>query len=146
MATTTRKIDWPLVAALGLVLAAVLYALERLDPARVEAWLALVPTLVAALVAVYAATRGRVVERVPVAPTPERRRKERRDEVPPPAAGLALLLAVAIAVPNAGCTPAQKAAFEGAVLSALEMAAKAAGRELLSFAERELKFGDGGEP
>ena len=45
-----------------------------------------------------------------------------------------------------GCTPAQKAAFEGAVLSALEMAAKAAGRELLSFAERELKFGDGGEP
>lgn len=39
-----------------------------------------------------------------------------------------------------GCTPAQKEAFERAALSALELAAKVAGRALLSEAERALKF------
>jgi hypothetical protein len=48
------------------------------------------------------------------------------------------VLALCIAIPS--CTPAQKAAFEGAMLSALEMAAKAAGRVLLGEAERALKF------
>lgn len=52
----------------------------------------------------------------------------------------ALFLAIAIPLNASGCTPAQKAAFEGAMLSALEMAAKAAGRVLLDEAERALKF------
>jgi len=55
------------------------------------------------------------------------------------AAVLAFLMAMA------SCTPAQKAAFEGVLLSALEMAAKAGTRVLLDAAERELKFTSGGE-
>lgn len=141
-----RKIDWPQVAALAVVLAAVIAALVLVDVEKVQAWLVLAPTLVTAAAAVYGASRGRAVERVPSERVDSSRsRSERRERgtMPPPA--LALLLAVGIGCIPAGCTPAQKAAFEGAVLSALEMAAKAAGRELLSFAERELKFGDGGE-
>ena len=54
----------------------------------------------------------------------------------------AAVLAFLIVLPC--CTPAQKAAFEGALLSALEMAAKAGTRILLDEAERALKFGDSG--
>lgn len=59
--------------------------------------------------------------------------------------GVAAVAALALAIAIPSCTPAQKAAFEAAALSALELAAKAATRVLLSEAERALKFGDGGE-
>lgn len=56
----------------------------------------------------------------------------------------ALALLTAITFTQSACSPAQKAAFEAAALSALELAAKAATRILLSEAERALKFGDSG--
>lgn len=54
--------------------------------------------------------------------------------------GVAVAGALALAIAIPGCTPAQKEAFEATVLSALELAAKMAGRVLLDEAERALKF------
>lgn len=77
-----RKIDWPQVAALTVVLAAIVACVLYADPAKAEAWLAIGPGVLGLLAAVYSATRGRLTEPAP-APAP-RVRRERETEAPPP--------------------------------------------------------------
>lgn len=107
-------------------------------------WAELGAYVLAALATAGTLTHGRTPPAHAGTVDSSRSRAERRERgtMPPPAA-LALLV-VALALPQTACTPAQKVAFEGAVLSALELAAKAAGRVLLDEAERALKFGDAG--
>ena len=56
-----KRVDWPQVAALGVVVAGVLAALVLVDPAKAEAWLALGPGVLGVLGTAYAMSRGRAL-------------------------------------------------------------------------------------
>jgi hypothetical protein len=139
------KDNWPAALVISMLIAAfVLTAIFA--PPETQRWLFGAEGLLAVIIGLFQRSpsdRARV--RKARDSEPARRRGEDRDTPAGPITVLLLAVAVGTALP--ACTPAQKAAFEGAVLSALELGAKAAGRELLSALERELKFGEtsGGE-
>ena len=139
-----RKIEWPTAVVLATTIAA-LAAVYVLVPDHRTEILAGVATLGATLLAALPRVFGASAPTGTVDSSRSRSERRERGTMPPPAA---LVLLFAACLPMAACTPAQKAAFEAAALSALEMAAKAAGRALLTEVERALKFGDetaGGE-
>ena len=133
---TAKKIEWPTAVVLAVVATSLAAVYVLVPDHRTEIAIgvgALGSALLAALPRLFPARAERVTGR------------RDRGTMPPPAA---LVLLFAACLPMAACTPTQKAAFEGAALSMLEMAAKAAGRALLTEAERHFKFGDetaGGE-
>ncbi len=58
---TKKKIDWPQVAAFGVVVAGLVAVLVLVDPEKAEAWIALGPAIVGVLGTAYAMSRGRAL-------------------------------------------------------------------------------------
>lgn len=56
-----RKIDWPQVAALGVVVAGLVAVLVLVDPEKAEAWVAIAPAVGGVLATAYAMSRGRAL-------------------------------------------------------------------------------------
>lgn len=78
-----RKWDWPSVAALAVILAAVVATMRWVEVDRVKDWLDALPTLVMAGAAFFLASRGRATELVALL-THERAPERERASTPPP--------------------------------------------------------------